>query len=47
MVDAAIEDQVSKFREDRFMKAGEIFSRLTHSPEFPEFLTLAAYEYID
>jgi malate synthase len=47
MVDAAIQDQVSKLRDERFVKAGEIFSRLTHSPEFPEFLTLAAYEYID
>lgn len=47
MVNGVIESQVSKFTDELFTKAGEIFSRLTNSPEFPEFLTLAAYEYID
>ena len=46
MVASIIQGLVSKLQDPKFVKAGELFSRLTHAPKFPEFLTLAAYEQI-
>jgi len=41
--------QVGSERFDRshFPRAARLFEEMTRSAEFPEFLTLAAYEYID
>jgi malate synthase len=36
-----------QFEKRRFHEAAQIFERMMTSPEFPEFLTLAAYSYID
>ncbi len=36
-----------QFAKRRFHEAAQIFERMMTSPEFPEFLTLAAYDYID
>ncbi len=47
MVDSLIKEQARKLPGGRFQTAAELFSRLTHSTEFPEFLTLAAYKYLD
>jgi malate synthase len=56
VVQAALEEQMGKLRETlgaarfdggRFRDAAKIFDDLLRAPEFPEFLTLSAYEYID
>jgi malate synthase len=55
-VRTACAEQIEKLRQElgpdqfekrRFHEAAEIFERMMTSPEFPEFLTLAAYSYID
>ncbi len=51
MVRQATADQLTKLKAQfgarRFDDAGKIFERMMTSPEFPEFLTLVAYDYID
>ncbi len=56
VVQAALEEQMGKLRDTlgaerfeglRFRDAAKIFDDLFRAPEFPEFLTLSAYEYID
>jgi malate synthase len=37
----------SKFGSGKFELAAELFERITIRNEFPEFMTLAAYEHID
>jgi malate synthase len=55
-VRTACAEQIGKLRQElgadqfetrRFREAAEIFERMMTSAEFPEFLTLAAYNYID
>jgi malate synthase len=55
-VRTACAEQIEKLRQElgpdqfekrRFHEAAQIFERMMTSPEFPEFLTLAAYGYID
>jgi malate synthase len=49
-------EQVEKLRQElgpdefakrRFLEAAQIFEKMMTNPEFPEFLTLSAYDYID
>jgi malate synthase len=47
LVLAASREQVEKLGPDRFAKAAEIFERMITGGDFPEFLTLMAYDYID
>ncbi len=56
VVQAALREQMGKLRNalgaerfdgGRFQDAAKIFDDLLRAPEFPEFLTLSAYEYID
>ena len=56
LVRSACAEQIDKLREQlgreqfqqrRFEEAAQIFERMMTSAEFPEFLTLAAYDYID
>ncbi len=56
VVRAALDEQMEKLRATlgaerfdggRFLDAAKIFNELLCAPEFPEFLTLSAYEYID
>ena len=42
-----IADQKSKLSGGRLAEAAEIYERMITSPEFPEFLTLEAYDFID
>ena len=47
MVRNVITDQKKKLKGSRICHAAEIFERMMTSPDFAEFLTLAAYDYID
>ena len=47
MVRAVIAEQKNKLKGSRMAKAAEIFEHMMTSPDFAEFLTLVAYEYID
>ena len=47
MVRACISEQKKRLPGARAAKAAEIFERMIASPDFPEFLTLVAYESID
>ena len=48
MVNQAVNDQLAKFgNTGEFAKAAKIFGQMMTSADFPEFLTLAAYDYID
>ncbi len=47
MVRNVITDQKKKLKGSRISHAAEIFERMMTSPDFPEFLTLVAYDYID
>ncbi|MBV9264727.1 MAG: malate synthase A [Acidobacteriaceae bacterium] len=47
MVEALIEARLEHIRDLSLMKAGDVFAALTRNPEFPEFLTVAAYEFIN
>jgi malate synthase len=47
MIEALIEERVEQSRDLRLGKAGDLFATLTRSADFPEFLTLAAYEFIN
>jgi malate synthase len=49
MVNQAVEDQLAKVGKQtgQFAKAAKIFGQMMTSADFPEFLTLAAYDYID
>jgi len=48
MVNQAVQDQLTKFgNTGEFAKAAKIFGQMLTSPDFPEFLTLPAYDYID
>ncbi|HEX6804242.1 MAG TPA: malate synthase A [Terriglobales bacterium] len=47
MVRSVISDQQGKLKGARVAEAAQIFEKMMTSEEFPEFLTLAAYNYID
>ena len=47
MVRNVIAEQQSKLKGSRMSEAAEIFERMMTSPDFAEFLTLVAYDYID
>jgi malate synthase len=47
MVRSIIAQQKSKLPGGRIAEASEIFERMMTSPDFAEFLTLVAYDYID
>jgi malate synthase len=56
LVSATIDDAVAKtrgrllpeqFAASKFELAARLFKEMTNSEEFPEFLTLAAYDHID
>jgi malate synthase len=48
MANAAIDDLLVKFGDGgQFKQAAELYRSMLTSPEFPEFLTLGAYNYID
>jgi malate synthase len=47
MVCKVISEQKSKLPGGRIADAADIFERMMTSPEFAEFLTLVAYDYID
>ncbi|MCS6822625.1 MAG: malate synthase A [Microscillaceae bacterium] len=56
LVQSLIEEEITKieryvgkerFTQGRFAEAKQIFEHLVFSPDFPEFLTLEAYNYID
>ena len=47
MVRQAIAVQKSKLKGGRMAEAAEIYDRMMTSPDFAEFLTLVAYDYID
>ncbi len=47
MVRQAIAEQKNKLKGGRMAEAAEIFERMMTSPDFAEFLTLVAYDYID
>jgi malate synthase len=47
MVRNVIAEQKSKLHGGRIAEAAEIFERMMTSPDFAEFLTLVAYDYID
>ena len=48
MANAAIDDLLKKFGEGgQFKQAAELYRSMLTSPDFPEFLTLGAYNYID
>ena len=47
MVRAVIAEQKNKSNGSRIAEAAEIFEQMMTSPDFSEFLTLVAYEYID
>jgi malate synthase len=47
MVRSVIGEQKSKLKGGRMSEAAEIFERMMTSPDFAEFLTLVAYDYIE
>ena len=47
MVRNAIADQKKLLKGPRIAEASAIFDRMITSPDFPEFLTLVAYDYLD
>jgi malate synthase len=47
MVRQVIAEQKSKLKSGRIVEAAEIYDRMITSPDFAEFLTLVAYDYID
>ncbi len=47
MVRKVIAEQKSKLQGGRIAEAAEIYERMITSPDFAEFLTLVAYDYID
>jgi malate synthase len=47
MVRQAIAEQKRKLQDGRFAEAAEIYDHMMTSPDFAEFLTLVAYDYID
>jgi malate synthase len=47
IVRSVIAEQKSKLRGSRAAEAAEIFGRMMTSPDFAEFLTLVAYDYIE
>jgi malate synthase len=47
MVRQAISEQKSKLQGGRITEAAEIYDRMMTSPDFADFLTLVAYDYID
>jgi malate synthase len=47
MVRQVIAEQKSKLKSGRIAEAAEIYDRMITSPDFAEFLTLVAYDYID
>jgi len=47
MVRHVISEQKSKLKSGRIAEAAEIYDRMITSPDFAEFLTLVAYDYID
>jgi malate synthase len=47
MVHTVIAEQKSKLQGGRMAEAAEIFEHMMTSPDFAEFLTLVAYDYID
>ena len=47
MVSQIIAEQKNKLKGARISEAAEIFERMTTSPDFAEFLTLRAYDYIN
>jgi malate synthase len=47
MVRQVIAEQKSKLKSGRIAEAAEIYDRMMTSPDFAEFLTLVAYDYID
>jgi malate synthase len=47
LVDCLIQEQIARLRDTKFVEAGDIFSHLTRSHTFPEFLTLLAYDHIN
>jgi malate synthase len=47
MVRQAIAEQKNKLQGGRIEDAAKIFEQMMTSPDFAEFLTLVAYEYID
>ncbi len=47
MVSKIVAEQKNKLKGSRISEAAEIFERMTTSPDFAEFLTLRAYDYIN
>ena len=47
MVRQLITEQKSKLHGGRMTEAAEIFDDMVTSPDFTDFLTLVAYDYID
>ena len=47
LVREVIAEKKGKLSGGRIRDAAEIFERMIISPDFPEFLTLRAYDYID
>ena len=47
LVDTVVQEQRSRLQGERLDLAAELFRRMMISPEFPEFLTLVAYDYLD
>jgi malate synthase len=47
MVRNVIAEQKNKLKGSRMPEAAEIFERMMTSPDFAEFLTLLAYDYLD
>jgi malate synthase len=47
LVRATIDEQKTKLKGERIADAAEIFDRMIVNPDFTEFLTLVAYDYID
>jgi len=47
LVRSVIAEQRGKLKGPRMVEAAEIFDRMTTSPNFPEFLTLEAYHYLE
>jgi malate synthase len=47
MVRSTIDEQKNKLQSERIADAAKIFDRMIVNPDFTEFLTLVAYDYID
>jgi malate synthase len=47
LVADVVSEQKSRLGGERLELAADLFRRMMISPEFPEFLTLVAYEYLD